>query len=179
MLIGQTSSWTKINAGVQQGSILGSSIFLIYKNNSSDKLSFKAKIFPDNTAVFSVVHEPSKQDQGIVGRGFLTPLFYEDSPTYPPFFKFCPNDPPPSSASTFNPNALFVPWFLWLNGWSCHIWFIILLSDIMDLYMSRFCTLVPEWPCSVFYATRNQVYRGLAHNVIFCLYSDLISHKDT
>ena len=80
VLIGQTSSWTKINAGVQQESILGSSIFLIYKNNSSDKLSFKAKIFPDNTAVFSVVHEPSKQDQDIVGRGFLTPLFYEDSP---------------------------------------------------------------------------------------------------
>ena len=31
--------------------------------------------------------------------------------------------------------------FLWLNGWSHHIWCVILLNDIMDLHMSSLGTL--------------------------------------
>ena len=38
-------------------------------------------------------------------------------------------------------------------------------------------TLVPEGPCCVFYGTRCQVYWGMTHNVVFCWYSDLISHR--
>ena len=34
-------------------------------------------------------------------------------------------------------------------------------------------------PWCVFYATRCQYYWGLTHNVVFCWYSDLISHKHT
>ena len=55
-----------------------------------------------------------------------------------------------------------------------------LLTGIMDLYMSSVVTLVPEAPWCVFYATtRHQVYWGLPNNVIFCWYSDLISHTHT
>ena len=58
-------------------------------------------------------------------RRVLTPLFYKDLPpyiAYSSFFKFCPT-----------PTALSVVLFLWLNGWSRHIWCTFLLNDIMDL----------------------------------------------
>ena len=50
--------------------------------------------------------------------------------------------------------------FLWLNGWSRHIWCII-LPDLEFNY--NIILLVPEGPCCVFYATRRQVYWGLKH----------------
>ena len=49
----------------------------------------------------------------------------------------------------------------------------------MDLYMLSLCTLVPERPSCVFYATRCPVYWGLTHDLAFCLYSDLIPHTHT
>ena len=52
----QSSSRTNINAGVLQGSILGLLIFLIYINDLSDGLSSNAKLFADDTSLFSVVH---------------------------------------------------------------------------------------------------------------------------
>ena len=60
---------------------------------------------------------------------------------------------------TSTPTALSVVLFLWLNGWSCHIWCAILLSDNM------------------FYATRHHVYWGLTY-VVFYWYSD-ITNKQT
>ena len=42
--------------------------------------------------------------------------------------------------------------------------------------MSSLGTLVSKEPWCVFYATRHQVYWGLTHYVVFCWYSDLISH---
>ena len=54
-------------------------------------------------------------------------------------------------------NALFDALFLWQNGWSHHMWCVILLNDVMNLLMSSLGTLVPEGPCCVFY-TRPQVY---------------------
>ena len=74
------------------------------------------------------------------------------------------------------PTVLSVVLFLWLNGWSRHIWCAILLNDDMDLHMSSYGTLVPEGPWCVFYAIRHQVYWSLTHNVVLYWFSDLISH---
>ena len=57
-----------------------------------------------------------------------------------------------------------------------HIWCAILLNDNIDMYVSSLGTLVPEGPWYLFYATRCQFYWGLAYNVVFQWYSDLISH---
>ena len=56
-LNGQSSSWTNFNAGVPQGSLLGPLLFLIYINDLSDGLSSNAKLFPDDTSLFSVVQD--------------------------------------------------------------------------------------------------------------------------
>ena len=55
-LNGQSSSWTNVNAGVPQGSILGPLLFLIYINDLPDGLSSNSKLFADDTSLFSVVH---------------------------------------------------------------------------------------------------------------------------
>ena len=94
------------------------------------------------------------------------------------FFRFCPPHPLPPlpcHPQPPTPTAFSAVMFLWLNGWSWHIWCAILLDDSMDLYMSSLGTLVPERPWCVFHATRCQVYWILTHNMVFYLYSDLIS----
>ena len=55
VLNGQASPWTSIEAGVPQGSILGPLLFLIYINDLSDGLSTTAKLFADDTSLFSIV----------------------------------------------------------------------------------------------------------------------------
>ena len=55
-LDGQFSSWTNVNAGVPQRYILGQLLFLIYINDLPDGLSSNAKLFADDTSLFSVVH---------------------------------------------------------------------------------------------------------------------------
>ena len=54
------------------------------------------------------------------------------------------SNPSPPSPPTFTSTAIFDVLFLWLNGWSCHSWCVILLNDIVDLYMSSLDTLIPE-----------------------------------
>ena len=56
MLNGQNSSWTNVHAGVPQGSIPVPLLFLIYVNDSSENFSSNAKLFADDTSLFSVVH---------------------------------------------------------------------------------------------------------------------------
>ena len=53
------SSWTNIEAGVPQGSILGQLFFLIYINDLSVNLITNAKLFADYTYLFSIVHNPN------------------------------------------------------------------------------------------------------------------------
>ena len=57
LLNGQTSEWRNVTAGVPQGSILGPLLFLIYINDLSGDLSSKAKLFTDDTSLFSVMHD--------------------------------------------------------------------------------------------------------------------------
>ena len=87
-------------------------------------------------------------------RGFLTPppLFYKD-PLYclPHLFsKYCQL---PNPCKPQYPLALFATFFLWLNGWSRHIWCVILLNDNMNLQMLSLDTLVLQEPCGAFYPT--------------------------
>ena len=56
-LNGQSSSWTNVNAGVSQGSILGPLLFSIYTNDLPDGLSSNTKLFADDISLFSVVHD--------------------------------------------------------------------------------------------------------------------------
>ena len=57
VLNGQVSQWTNTEAGVPQGSILGLLLVLIYINDLSDDLSANAKLFADDTSIFSVVRD--------------------------------------------------------------------------------------------------------------------------
>ena len=57
MLNGQFSDWSDVRTGVPQGSILGPLLFLMYINDLSEGLSSNAKLFADDTSLFSVIHD--------------------------------------------------------------------------------------------------------------------------
>ena len=57
VLNGQSSSWTNLKAGVLQSSILGPLLFVIYINDLVDGLSPYAKLFADDTSLFSVIND--------------------------------------------------------------------------------------------------------------------------
>ena len=52
-----SSKWSHIKAGVPQGSILGPLLFLVYINDLPAGLTASAKLFADNTSLFSVVRD--------------------------------------------------------------------------------------------------------------------------
>ena len=54
---GQTSSWAIITTGIPQGSILGPLFILIYINNLPDGFTSIAKLFADDTSLFSLFHD--------------------------------------------------------------------------------------------------------------------------
>ena len=60
LLNGQTSSWRPVLAGVPQGSILGPLLFLIYINDLPNELKSNAKLFADDTSLFTIVKDKSE-----------------------------------------------------------------------------------------------------------------------
>ena len=57
VLNGQSSNWVDVKAGVPQGSIMGPLLFLIYINDLPEGLITNAKLFADDTSLFSVVRD--------------------------------------------------------------------------------------------------------------------------
>ena len=55
ILNGQHSTWTNVEAGVPQGSILGPLLFLIYINDLPENLVSNPKLFADDTSLFSII----------------------------------------------------------------------------------------------------------------------------
>ena len=55
VLNGQFCSWSNVNAGVPQGCILGPLLLLMYISDLTNDLSSSAKLFVDDTSLFSVV----------------------------------------------------------------------------------------------------------------------------
>ena len=58
VLNGQVSSWVNVKSGVPQGSVLAPLLF-IYINDLPKGLSSNAKLFADDTSLFSVIHDSS------------------------------------------------------------------------------------------------------------------------
>ena len=59
-LNGQYSKWAPILAGFPQGSILGPLLFLIYINDFPENLKSSAKLFVDDTSLFSTVYNSAE-----------------------------------------------------------------------------------------------------------------------
>ena len=57
VLNGQSSNWIHVKAGVPQGSVMGPLLFLIYIKDLPEGLITNAKLFPDDTSLFSVVRD--------------------------------------------------------------------------------------------------------------------------
>ena len=60
VLNGQTSPWRPVLAGVAQGSILGPLLFLIYINDLPNRLKSNAKLFADDTSLFTIVKDKNE-----------------------------------------------------------------------------------------------------------------------
>ena len=60
VLNGQTSSWRPVLAGVPQGSILGPLLSLVYINDLPNGLKSNAKLFADDTSLFTIVKDKNE-----------------------------------------------------------------------------------------------------------------------
>ena len=60
VLNGETSPWRPVLAGVPKGSILGPLLFLVYINGLSNRLKSNAKLFADDTFVFTIFKDKNE-----------------------------------------------------------------------------------------------------------------------
>ena len=67
ILNGQYSTWTNIEVGVPQGSILEQSLFLIYINDLPENFVSNPKLFADDTSLFSVIRNKYLSAQNLNG----------------------------------------------------------------------------------------------------------------
>ena len=88
VLNGQVFTWENINAGVPQGSIFGPFLFLIYINDLTKGLTTNAKLFEDDTSLFSVAHDTQtlakdlNKDLEIINNwGFQWKMSFNPDPT--------------------------------------------------------------------------------------------------
>ena len=57
VLKGKSSGWSSVTSGVPQRSVLGPLFFLAYINDLVDNISSEAKLFADDTSLFTVVYD--------------------------------------------------------------------------------------------------------------------------
>ena len=74
VLNGQTSLWIPFLVGVPQGSILGPLLLLLYINDLPNKLKSNAKLFADDTCLFSSVTNKKESENILRDRLQLTGL---------------------------------------------------------------------------------------------------------
>ena len=55
VLDGQASDWTPVLAGVLQGSILGTLLFLLYINDIDKHIGYSVRLFADDTSLYIIV----------------------------------------------------------------------------------------------------------------------------
>ena len=73
----------------------------------------------------------------VVGRGFLLPPMLWRPHCIAYLFKILPNP----SYHCFQPSlsSIFDDLFLWLNGWTCHIWWLVSLTEWVTMPHSMCC----------------------------------------